>query len=119
MTVSSRTPEGFPNNCPVCRSAVRVEVSCTVGDATCPHCGTLLWFVEVEWNTILTRQPELSNVREAIRRLLTRFAEQRPANSESLFRLVERLNGSRMDSLELVELVMDCETDFSDDQTSS
>src|SRR5262249_52487779 len=40
----SRTPEGIPNRCPVCGSAVRIEPSSPSGDAPCPTCGHLLWF---------------------------------------------------------------------------
>src|SRR2546423_1698186 len=44
MNISSRTPEGEPNHCPVCGSEVRTEPSRPLGDAPCPVCGTLLWF---------------------------------------------------------------------------
>jgi uncharacterized paraquat-inducible protein A len=43
MTISTRTPEGWPTRCPVCGKAVCVEPSRPMLDATCPHCGTLLW----------------------------------------------------------------------------
>ena len=43
--ISSRTPEGEWNHCPVCRNQVRVEPSRPFGDATCPACGSLLWFL--------------------------------------------------------------------------
>jgi hypothetical protein len=42
--ISSRTPEGESNVCPVCQSPVRVEPSRIFGDAQCPACGSLLWF---------------------------------------------------------------------------
>jgi hypothetical protein len=45
MIVSSRTPEGAPNHCPVCNQDVCLEPSVPPGDAPCPHCGSLLWFV--------------------------------------------------------------------------
>lgn len=44
MEVSTRTPEGEPNKCPVCGHAICVEPSRPPGDAPCPYCGTLLWF---------------------------------------------------------------------------
>ena len=44
--ISSRTPEGEPNRCPVCGKRVAIEPSRQPGDAPCPHCGHLLWFVE-------------------------------------------------------------------------
>jgi hypothetical protein len=44
MMISSRTPEGQPNRCPICRTACNVEPSNPAGDAPCPLCGHLLWF---------------------------------------------------------------------------
>ena len=50
--ISSRTPEGLPNRCPVCKNAVCVEPSQPVGDAPCPVCGALLWFLETDNATL-------------------------------------------------------------------
>ena len=44
MPISSRTPEGDDNRCPICRKPVVIEPSRPPGDAPCPHCGYLLWF---------------------------------------------------------------------------
>ena len=44
MVISSRTPEGQPNHCPVCGTPLRIEPSDPAGDAPCPRCGHLLWF---------------------------------------------------------------------------
>src|SRR4051812_10006417 len=44
MVISSRTPEGDPNRCPICGYRCRVEPSCLSPDAPCPRCGHLLWF---------------------------------------------------------------------------
>ena len=44
MIPSSRTPEGRPTRCHVCGHEVRIEPSTPPGDATCPSCGSLLWF---------------------------------------------------------------------------
>ena len=44
MNISSRTPEGDPNRCPVCGLELRLEPSRPPGDAPCPSCGCLLWF---------------------------------------------------------------------------
>ncbi len=43
--IASRTPEGEPNCCPVCRSEIAIEPSIPPGDAPCPRCGHLLWFL--------------------------------------------------------------------------
>jgi acyl carrier protein len=47
MTISSRTPEGVPGNCPLCDAVICLEPSGPVGDAPCPYCGSLLWFVRL------------------------------------------------------------------------
>jgi anti-sigma B factor antagonist len=44
MVISSRTPEGRPNHCPVCGFHLSIEPSDPAGDAPCPRCGHLLWF---------------------------------------------------------------------------
>jgi anti-anti-sigma factor len=44
MVISSRTPEGTPNRCPVCGTQPKIEPSEPAGDAPCPRCGHLLWF---------------------------------------------------------------------------
>lgn len=43
VTISSRTPEGFPSRCPLCGARTRLEFSDRTGDAPCPSCGHLLW----------------------------------------------------------------------------
>jgi len=55
MNISSRTPEGLPERCPVCGKSIRVEPSLPPGDAPCPNCGSLLWFAE----TVLGDESEL------------------------------------------------------------
>jgi hypothetical protein len=50
MTISSRSPDGAPNRCPVCGNRVRIAPSDPAGDAPCPHCGVLLWFVARDSN---------------------------------------------------------------------
>lgn len=46
MSPSTRTPEGQPNECPICGNAVVIEPSSPAGDAPCPNCGCLLWFLD-------------------------------------------------------------------------
>jgi hypothetical protein len=57
MVISSRTPEGLPNCCPVCHSEIRIEPSNPAGDAPCPRCGHLLWFASVEDESAGVFQP--------------------------------------------------------------
>lgn len=46
MNISSRTPDGQFNHCPVCRQEICITPSEPTGDAPCPHCGVLLWFLD-------------------------------------------------------------------------
>lgn len=46
MAISSRTTEGLPNRCAICGKQVWVVPSIPPGDATCPHCGSTIWFPE-------------------------------------------------------------------------
>jgi hypothetical protein len=48
MFISSRTPEGTPNRCPVCNYRCWVIPSQRTRDAPCPRCGHLLWFKQPE-----------------------------------------------------------------------
>jgi hypothetical protein len=60
MTISSRTPEGNPNVCPICGHAARVEPSTMpTRDAPCPQCGHLLWFDAADGapDRVLARTP--------------------------------------------------------------
>jgi hypothetical protein len=82
MTISSCTPEGEPNACPICGNQIRIEPSRPVGVAPCPHCGTLLWFVATERST--------------------RFFDPKTVH-------LARIHELGLDSLELVELVMEIE----------
>jgi len=94
MIISSRTPEGTPNECPVCQKTLCIEPSSPVGDAPCPHCGSLLWFV---------------NLGSAIRVF---SHEDIPADKRKLIEMLGSLRSSD-DSLDRVELVMELEEEFS------
>jgi hypothetical protein len=60
MVISSRTPEGEDNRCPVCGNALRLEPSRPPGDAPCPHCAVLLWFPATAVERSLRQIPERS-----------------------------------------------------------
>lgn len=60
MGISSRTPEGNTNCCPVCGKKVLITPSKSTGDAPCPSCGSLLWFV-VREDEVLFVKPKSSN----------------------------------------------------------
>jgi hypothetical protein len=66
MVISSRTPEGEPNQCPVCRKHVRIDPSPLFGDAPCPNCGHLLWFYRLEAETRVIAREESSTLRQRL-----------------------------------------------------
>lgn len=47
MTNSSRTPEGDDAYCPICDTNFVLEPSLFFGDAPCPNCGQLAWFIRL------------------------------------------------------------------------
>ncbi len=73
MVISSRTPEGTPNHCPVCGNDLRLEPSRPTLDAPCPHCGHLLWFAAEKLSA-------MEKDREAVLEVVTaRFGPLPPA----------------------------------------
>ena len=78
MVISSRTPEGRPNLCPVCGSAIKIEPSEPAGDAPCPHCGHLLWFTWDDAGDIIVIKPTGAILRsEDLDTLTDRASEKR------------------------------------------
>jgi acyl carrier protein len=99
MTISSRTPEGSPNCCPMCGQHFYIEPSRPFGDAPCPACGTLLWFVQVNDDFLLYD----ANTKDLIERVATRLGV-----SPSEF-LSGQFGESGLESIEVVELIMELE----------
>ncbi|PHR97634.1 MAG: hypothetical protein COA78_27315 [Blastopirellula sp.] len=105
MTISSRTPEGQPNRCPVCGKSVIIEPSALFGDAPCPGCGTLLWFVARKTDAIYFEHRTAASIQDRIKEL---FARQLGILPE---KLPDEINESTLkalgiDSLNTVELVL-------------
>jgi hypothetical protein len=99
VTISSRTPEGVPNHCPVCGHAFNIEPSKPFGDAPCPACGTLLWFV-TNGEGARFFDPEAGGLIELV--------AARLGVSPDAVR-TGRLAEFGLDSLDVVELVMELE----------
>lgn len=80
MRPPTSTPEGDPNQCPVCGKAFVLEPSNPPGDAPCPHCGSLIWFpraAAVSWTAgfpvFLVKAAEARNKDQAIRTVVGRL----------------------------------------------
>ncbi len=93
--VSSRTPEGFPSHCLLCGAASNLEFADPAGDAPCPNCGHLLW----------KSAQLLQQFRHALSEQLSIPARDISPQTS--------LADYRADSLDVVELVMEFEDEFS------
>jgi acyl carrier protein len=108
-TISSRTPEGVPNHCPICDTLICIEPSQPPGDAPCPGCGTLLWFIRTSEHVLLYESRLIAPVREEIVRILCKRLGLSPDRLAFSSSFVEDMGA---DSLDLVELVMALEEEF-------
>ena len=94
MSVSSRTPEGFPSHCAVCGAGTNVEFSQPSGDAVCPVCGSLIW-----------KAAELQ-------RRISEIIEEQLGASPGIVNHETSFHELGADSLDAVELVMELEEEF-------
>jgi acyl carrier protein len=107
-TISSRTPEGEPAQCPVCNALVCIEPSQPSGDAPCPNCGTLLWLYRSSTATQLYESNTVAPIRDHILQIIS--------NSSGI--LKERIDLSKsfiengMDSFDLLDFFFELEHNF-------
>ena len=109
MTISSRTPEGQPSTCPLCQARVVVEPSLLIGDATCPRCGQLLWFIQIPGEI---RFFDAKGNRTQKARIVDDLASQLGIDPAEVVNNPSLWNELEKDSLDLVELVMGLEDQF-------
>ena len=109
MTISSQTPEGMPNHCPVCGSDIRIEPSLSSGDAPCPKCGTLLWFLRSPDGTRLHKSESIIPIEESIRGIICETLGWNKDQVRSFSSFAADLDA---DSLDTVELAMALEESF-------
>jgi acyl carrier protein len=82
MTIASRTPEGVPGHCPLCDAIICLEPSGPIGDAPCPYCGQLLWFVHVPPQICYFALDEVRAAkREKLAALLSRWVKKDAAGN--------------------------------------
>jgi acyl carrier protein len=60
MRTSSRSLEGVPGNCPACGAVICQEPAGPVGEAPCPYCGKVLWFVHFAGQMLFYPQEEVA-----------------------------------------------------------
>ncbi len=111
MTVSSRTPEGQPNRCPLCSHEFFIEPSTTFGDAPCPSCGVLLWF-NLQRDGVMFYDSISAEIRkDKIRQFI---ADQLGVSVDRIPPNLEDLDAASLgaDSLDKVELLMELMEEF-------
>jgi acyl carrier protein len=106
--VSSRTPGGSPQRCPVCGEAFQMEPSQPFGDAPCPACGSLLWFLadgsSFLWFERGAEEAKRERLRASVAELLGVPIGKIPDDLDEIARIFV---GSGADSLDMVELLME------------
>ncbi|PQO46087.1 phosphopantetheine-binding protein [Blastopirellula marina] len=113
MTISSRTPEGEPGHCPICQAHVVIEPSILIGDAPCPQCGHLLWFFQTPEQVRFFDTEQTQTKRY---RLVKRVAEQLGISPTQLLAGEIPIKDLAVDSLDVLELVMEAEEELEADQ---
>jgi len=108
-TISSRTPEGVPNHCPICDTSICMEPSHPPGDAPCPNCGTMLWFFDTSAGMRFYESKAVTPIRD---RILQTICENLGVNKERGDPTTSFLEDVRADSLDIVELVMELEEEL-------
>lgn len=108
-TISSRTPEGVPNHCPICNTSIWIEPSHPPGDAPCPNCGTLLWFFQTSAGMRFYESKTVAPIRGKI---LQTICENLGVNKEQVSPTTSFLEDVGADSLDTVELMMELEEEF-------
>ena len=109
MIISSRTPEGDRNRCPLCAHEIVIEPSAFFGDAPCPHCGHLLWFVKLGAETRVFARSETPTIHERVVQII---AEQMGVSADRVTGETHFINDLGADSLDTVELAMELEEEF-------
>ena len=94
MTVSSRTPEGLPSECPLCGEKTNIEFSDPAGDAPCPRCGHLLWASAQLVQSVAKRYEDVLGASSGVINANTRLSEL------------------AADSIDMVEAMMELEEEY-------
>jgi acyl carrier protein len=109
QSIASRTPEGDPNTCPICHGVIWIEPSQPSGDAPCPSCGALLWFVDTSEGR---RWYDAEAIAEIRAKLLDVLSAHLGLNREQLSDDLPFREAAGIDSLGVIELVMQVEEQF-------
>lgn len=90
-------------------ASVVIEPSVFIGDANCPHCGQLLWFIQTANTAQIFDARQSQERKDQTLDVLSRqlgVDRDKITNNSALFEL------AGADSLDVVELVMELEGEF-------
>jgi acyl carrier protein len=93
----------------VCHGRICIEPSEPTGDAPCPICGTLLWFIRTAEGTRFRESREIEPIRE---RLIRSLCENLGVNPAGITDMTSFRDDWEADSLAVVELIMMLEEEF-------
>jgi acyl carrier protein len=88
---------------------VRIESSKPFGDAPCPHCGSLLWFLATPAALRFAPPDRVEDIQELV---LGRLAGRLAVSKEALRANPSLPRERGIDSLELVELIVELEEEI-------
>lgn len=101
LSKTPRTLEGVPSQCPLCAAIICLEPAGSLGEATCPYCRGRLWFVQVFPHGLYYPNAEVSPAkRQKIAAVVTKWAATTRQGALAV---------DDLDSMELVELVLEME----------
>lgn len=92
-------------------ASICIEPSPIFGDATCPHCGSLLWFLNLQTQSQVFERSRSHDVRN---RAIAILAKQLGVDPGQIAENEAFLSGLGADSLDTVELVMELEEELDD-----
>ena len=107
--IASRTPEGESNWCPVCQARVCIEPSRPAGDAPCPNCGVLLWFLPTSAGVSLYETEAVATLRDRINAMICADLGVNPQAVANPSSFIEDIGN---DSLDVAELLMELEVEL-------
>ena len=101
MSRPAPTRQGVPARCPACAAVICMEPARPVGEAPCPYCGRMLWFVYLPERVLYYTVEEVS--RRKRDKIVEVFSPRVTKDDRGFW------TGLHMDSLDYAELVLDME----------
>ncbi|MAG94130.1 MAG: hypothetical protein CMJ48_10315 [Planctomycetaceae bacterium] len=109
MVVSSGNSKIQSDRCPICNGGISVEPSLLFGESTCPTCGQLLWFLNLNSEVHVFDRSAAGRTRE---RVLEMLGEQLGIPADEITEDSAFINELTTDSLDVVELIMTLESEY-------